>query len=94
MNPPVPANGPTYLAKNRKNELVGGGWFVFRRGRKGGRIKPSPYPFEHPTRIAALQEALRLSAISPGVQFAVLQVTDTVRDMPDVADEPFLAAAE
>jgi hypothetical protein len=94
MNPPVPEKGSTYLAKNRKNEKVGAGWFVFRRGRIGGRIKPAPFPFEHPSKQAAVAEAVKLAEKYPGNEFVVLGVTDTVREMPDVADEPFLVAAE
>lgn len=46
---------------HRTSEEIGGGHFVFKRGRRTGRIKNGGIPFEHPTYAAALEEAARLS---------------------------------
>ena len=60
---------PDYKAKKhsrpRTNEQLGGGHFVFRRG-KHGRVHPNPWPFEHPTDEAAITEASRLAAATGG----------------------------
>lgn len=58
----------------RKDEQIGGGYFVFRRGDGTGRIRPSQWPFEHPTICAAKREADKLAATQPGYQFDVVQV--------------------
>lgn len=58
----------------RTGEQIGGGHFVFKRGRTTGRIKTGPaghIPFEHPTYEAALDEAARLS-IEVGGTFEVV----------------------
>jgi len=60
--------------KSRKGEEIGGGYFVFRRGKGTGRVRPSPWPFEHPTICSAKREADKLAAMQPGYQFDVLQV--------------------
>lgn len=44
----------------RTNEQIGGGYFVFKRGTRTGRIENRGIPFEHPTLRAALAEAARL----------------------------------
>jgi len=54
----------------RDNEEIGGGHFVFKRGRRTGRIKTGMIPFEHDTYDAAVQEAARLS-IEVGGKFEV-----------------------
>lgn len=61
----------------RQHELIGGGYFVFRRGDDTGRIRPSHWPFEHPTREAAEAEAAKLAAAQPGYRFNVVQVVST-----------------
>jgi hypothetical protein len=53
----------------RHNEVVGGGHFVFRRGRTTGRIKTGAImsgrmPFEHPTWESAVTEATRLHGLT------------------------------
>jgi hypothetical protein len=62
--------------RQRRNELVGGGHFVFCRGGRTGRIKTGAIlagrlPFEHPTLESATAEAIRLSEIH-GRSFVVL----------------------
>lgn len=57
----------------RRNEKVGGGHFVFKRGRTTGRIKTGRVghiPFEHATLESALDEAARLS-VEKGGKFEV-----------------------
>lgn len=54
----------------RNGEEIGGGHFVFKRGRTTGRIKTGMIPFEHDTYDAALDEAARLS-IEVGGKFEV-----------------------
>jgi hypothetical protein len=59
--------------KPRPNEKIGGGYFVFRRGKKTGRIsvRTSVLPFEHPTFAAAMEEAHRLAEKHVGETFEV-----------------------
>jgi len=61
--------------RQREGEKIGGGFFVFRRGKRTGRIawRNNPPAFEHPTRAAAEAEAMRLSLKYPGETFAVFQ---------------------
>lgn len=59
--------------KPRRNEKIGGGHFVFKRGRTTGRIKTGRVghiPFEHATLEDALDEAARLS-VEKGGKFEV-----------------------
>lgn len=65
--------------KPRKNECIGGGWLVFRRGKRTNRIgvKAHPgVPFEHPTEEAAQAEADRMAEKYPGETFSVFRETD------------------
>lgn len=55
----------------RDEETIGGGYFVFRRGRSTGRVRPSNWPFEHATPEAAMTEAVKLSKRHPGERFEV-----------------------
>lgn len=69
-------------ARQRHNETVGGGHFVFRRGRTTGRIKTGAIlagrmPFEHPSKESALAEAGRLQGLHGGT-YDVLSVSATV----------------
>ena len=60
----------------RTGEEIGGGHFVFKRGRRTGRIKTGPVgyiPFEHGSLEAALEEAARLS-VEYGGHFGVMSV--------------------
>jgi endonuclease YncB( thermonuclease family) len=56
-----------------KGEVVGGGYFVFRRGKHTGRVgvKAAPIPFEHGSLESAQTEANRLMALNPGETFKV-----------------------
>ena len=74
MNPKQQAN------RTQRGEVVGGGYFVFRRGRTSKRIKPDlrGFPFEHATLQAAEAEASRLARLNPGNQFVVLQQVSAV----------------
>lgn len=69
--------GATFLKDariERPGEKIGGGFFVFRRGRGSGRIRASEWPFEHPTLGEARAEAQRLAEKHPGQKFDVLAV--------------------
>ena len=70
---------PELLYNGRDGEVIGGGWFVFRRGKKTGRISgSSTLPFEHPTFADAAKEAGRLSRQHPGESFVVLHQVSQV----------------
>jgi len=60
-------------SKPRKNETVGGGYFVFRRGKRTGRIGVSHHrtPFEHLSYKAAKEEAVRLAKENYGEIYTV-----------------------
>jgi hypothetical protein len=60
--------------KPRPGEKVGGGFFVFRRGKKTGRVsvRPGTLPFEHADFYAAKAEAQRLAKKHPGEKFVVV----------------------
>lgn len=66
----------------RRNEKVGGGHFVFRRGGRTGRIKTGnimrgALPFEHPDAQSAFTEATRLQMLHGG-RYDVLSVSASV----------------
>ena len=63
--------------KPRDGEVIGAGFFVFRRGGGTGRIRPAQWPFEHPNLEAAEAEAAKLAAKMPGYTFDVLQVVSS-----------------
>lgn len=58
----------------RPGEKIGGGFFVFRRGKKTGRVgvRPATTPFEHPDFYAAKAEANRLAKKHRGERFVVV----------------------
>jgi len=62
-------------ARVRRGEKVGGGYFVFRRGRTTGRIKinPNKPPYEHASLDDATKEATRLAMENHGIDFVVFQ---------------------
>jgi hypothetical protein len=84
---------PRFL-KTRKDELIGGGFFVFRRFTSSGRIRISPkgMPFEHPTFEAASLEAVRLAHANPEKKFCVLRelseaiLTETIEPNQEALD--------
>lgn len=59
----------------RDKEVIGGGFVVFRRGKRSGRIAVSAkhWPFEHPSLEAASAEAHRLLQRMNGERFSVFQ---------------------
>lgn len=57
--------------KSRPQETIGGGFFVFRRGRRTNRIRPARFPFEHDTMEAATEAATKLAQQNPGKTFEV-----------------------
>lgn len=65
--------------KQRKNEKIGGGFFVFRRNPETGRVAPGSLPHEHPTRDAAVTEATRLAMQNRGATFVVLGQHDVIK---------------
>jgi hypothetical protein len=70
-------------ASTRRGEQIGGGWFVFRRGKRTGRIGiRTQLPFEHPTREAALTEARRLADLTPGETYQVFGGLDQITSEP------------
>lgn len=72
---------------NRPNECIGGGFIVFRRGRRTNRIRPNHWPFEHPTREQAEAEARRLAELHPGRVFCVFR-QDAAIYVEGATDEP------
>lgn len=66
-------------ARSELGERIGGGWFIFKRDPKTGRIRPSFTPFEYPSKKLATEQAHHLSKSSDGAEFAVLQVVDAVQ---------------
>jgi len=67
---------PGYLKDariERAGEKIGGGFFVFRRGKKSGRVRAPEWPFEHPTLEAAETERNRLCDKFPGEWFVVFR---------------------
>lgn len=73
----------------RPGEEIGGGYFVFRRGKRTNRIRPPAfYSFEHPSLESALAEANRLAADRPGETFAVFAQAGKamVEPTPDAFD--------
>lgn len=66
-------------------ERIGGGWFVFKRDPKTGRIRPSQFPFEYPDKKKAQAQADHLSDVNPGAEFIILQSVATVFTEKQVA---------
>ncbi len=76
---------PNANSRPRANEQLGGGHFVFRRG-KHGRIHPNPWPFEHSSDEAAITEAGRLAAATGGT-FEVYSRISTALGAEDAPTE-------
>lgn len=64
--------------KARAGEVIGGGWFVFRRGGGTNRIRPALYPFEYGSEDAALEQARKLGAANPGQTFIIVGQSQAV----------------
>jgi hypothetical protein len=60
--------------KVRKDEVIGGGYIVLRRGDGTGRVRPPLWPYEHGAYDAAKAEANKLAAAQPGAKFDVFAV--------------------
>lgn len=70
---------PSSKTKPRKNEQIGGGYFVFRRGKKTGRVGiKSSVPYEHGSFEQALAEASRLASLCEGETFEVFQTSGAI----------------
>lgn len=63
----------------RPNEVIGGGFFVFRRGKQTGRVGiRTNLPFEHSSLEQALAEATRLAKLCSGETFEVFQTSGAI----------------
>jgi len=63
----------------RPNEVIGGGFFVFRRGKQTGRVAiRTNLPFEHGSFEQALTEATRLAKLCAGETFEVFQTSGAI----------------
>lgn len=63
----------------RKNEVIGGGFFVFRRGKHTGRVSvATTLPYEHGSFEQALAEATRLAKLCPGETYEVFQTSGAI----------------
>lgn len=62
-------------AKPRKGEVIGGGFLIFRRGKRTGRVgvKMKSLPFEHGSLESAQTEVERLTKANPGERFVIFQ---------------------
>lgn len=63
------------LSRKEKGEVVGGGFFVFRRGKRTGRVGCffSTVPFEHGSFESAATEAQRMATVNLGETYEVFQ---------------------
>jgi hypothetical protein len=68
--------------KVRKDEVIGGGYFVFRRGDGTKRIRPPLWPYEHETFASAQGEAARLAVAQHGAAFEVYRCVGVYQVMP------------
>lgn len=61
--------------RTQSGDVVGGGFFVFRRGRTTGRVKidPQKMPFEYASIEDALYAAREQSRAHRGVTFSIFQ---------------------
>lgn len=58
----------------RDGEVIGGGYFVIRRGKKTGRLRPSAWPMEYDSYASAEAAAIRLSESNPDKVFYVAEL--------------------
>jgi hypothetical protein len=66
--------------RTNKGEVIGGGYFVFRRNSVTGRVRgATSVSLEHGTYKSAYEEADRLSKLEPGATFEVYERIETVR---------------
>lgn len=66
-------NRPALPPRSERGEVIGGGYIIFRRGKKTGRVgyKPHSYPFEHGSLESAEKEVQRLMDENPGERFSI-----------------------
>lgn len=57
----------------RANEVIEGGYWVFRRGDGTKRIRPAQWPFEYGTQEDAMKQAAILAEAQPGERFIVVR---------------------
>lgn len=63
----------------RRNEVIGGGFFVFRRDKQTGRVSvATTLPYEHGSFEQALAEATRLAKLCPGETYEVFQTSGAI----------------
>lgn len=70
----------------RDGEKIGGGFFVFRRGKRTGRVACGALPFEHANMMAAIRECDRLAALHPGEKFVVVGQCYDARKRPETEE--------
>lgn len=58
--------------KPRDGEKIGGGFLVFRRGKRSKRVRAAAFPFEHPSLMKAIAECERLAAAYPGERYVIV----------------------
>lgn len=61
--------------RKERGETIGGGFLIFRRGKKTNRIgvRAHSLPFEHGSYASAFDEVTRLEALHPGEKFCIFQ---------------------
>lgn len=86
---------PRRRIKARPDEQIGGGYFVFRRGKRTGRVGiKTNVPYEHASYEAAAREAARLAALNKGEIFEVFSTTGTTFCEPVAGDVPCAHGAD
>lgn len=78
----------------RPGETIGGGYTVFRLGRRSRRIRPATFPFEHATVFSAEDEAQRLAIQNPGLIYEVWGALTRITCQVKTAPNPAAASAE
>ena len=66
-------------SRKDKGEVVGGGFMIFRRGKKTGRIgiKRNSIAFEHGDLVSVQAEVNRLEEVHPGEKFVIFMQIST-----------------
>lgn len=64
---------PALPPRTERGEVIGGGYIIFRRGKKTGRVGYKPYsiPFEHGSYESAQKEVARLMEENPGERYSI-----------------------
>ncbi len=79
----------------RMNEVIGGGFFVFRRGKITGRVSvATTLPYEHGSFEQALAEATRLAKLCPGETYEVFQTSGAIATSNEALFDALPASAE